>query len=159
MPVWQTGKIEPVRISATEPMNQKWLLGAVCASIVLFGVLLMHSAPMSFATATSIGEHSMTSTVSAPPAVDEHSGASSATASESGSAAHCGNGCGDHSSVMHLCLAIIGAVAALAVLRAIVVGFAGSLVHAARLSAVRRRTGHPPPWTIFTLSELSVLRI
>jgi len=157
--VWQTGKIEPVRTSATEPTNQNWLLGAVGVLAVLFGVLLMHSAPMSFASATGIGEHSMTSTVSAPPVVSEHSVALSATAMESGSAAHCGNGCGDHSSVMHLCLAIVGAVAALAVLRAIVVGFAGSLVHAARLSAVRHRTGHPPPWTIFTLSELSVLRI
>ncbi|GEM_PF-873021 len=157
--MWQTGKIEPVRTSATEPTNQNWLLGAVGVLAVLFGVLLMHSAPMSFASATGIGEHSMTSTVSAPPVVSEHSVALSATAMESGSAAHCGNGCGDHSSVMHLCLAIVGAVAALAVLRAIVVGFAGSLVHAARLSAVRHRTGHPPPWTIFTLSELSVLRI
>ena len=157
--MWQTGKIEPVRTSATEPTNQNWLLGAVGVLAVLFGVLLMHSAPMSFASATGIGEHSMTSTVSAPPVVSEHSVALSATAMESGSAAHCGNGCGDHSSVMHLCLAIVGAVAALAVLRAIVVGFAGSLVHAARMSAVRHRTGHPPPWTIFTLSELSVLRI
>ncbi|KZF11120.1 hypothetical protein A2J03_19815 [Rhodococcus sp. EPR-157] len=126
---------------------------------MLFGVLLMHSAPMSFASPAGIGEHTMTSTVSAPPVVSEHSAALSATAVESGSAAHCGNGCGDHSSVMHLCLAIVGAVAALAVLRAVVVGFAGSLVHAARMSAVRHRTGHPPPWTIFTLSELSVLRI
>ena len=157
--MWQTGKIEPVRTSATEPTNQNWLLGAVGVLAVLFGVLLMHSAPMSFASATGIGEHSMTSTVSAPPVVSEHSVALSATAMESGSAAHCGNGCGDHSSVMHLCLAIVGAVAALAVLRAIVVGVAGSLVHAARMSAVRHRTGHPPPWTIFTLSELSVLRI
>lgn len=157
--MWQTGKIEPVRASGTEPMNQNWLLGAVGVLVVLFGVLLMHSAPMSFASAAGIGEHSMTSTVSTPPAVSEHSAELFATATESVSAAHCGNGCGDHSSVMHLCLAIVGAVAALAVLRAIVVGVAGSLVHAARMSTVRHRTGHPPPWTIFTLSELSVLRI
>lgn len=157
--MWQTGKIDRVRASSTEPTNQNWLMAAVGALVVLFGVLLMHSAPMSFTSAAGIGEHSMTPTMSTPPPVSEHSAALSAPATESASPAYCGNGCGDHSSAMHLCLAIVGVVAALAVSRAIVVDFAGSLVHAARMSTVRHRTGHPPPWTILTLSELSVLRI
>ncbi|OLT33003.1 hypothetical protein BJF84_24685 [Rhodococcus sp. CUA-806] len=117
---------------------------------MLFGVLLMHSAPMSFASPAGIGEHTMTSTVSAPPVVSEHSAALSATAVESGSAAHCGNGCGDHSSVMHLCLAIVGAVAALAVLRAVVVALPvlSSTLRECRQFVIEPGTRRPGPFSL-----------
>lgn len=155
-----TGKIDLVSTRRAEPVNRNWLIGSVGALVVLFGVVLMHSAPMPFTSATGIGEHSMTSSIPTPLAASDHSTAPSAPAMDDASATHCGNGCSDHGSVLHLCLAIAGAaIAALAALRAVVVGFAGSLVHAARVWTVRHRTGPPPPWTVLSLSELSVLRI
>lgn len=155
----QAGRIEPVDASGGGPGTQNWFLGAIGALAVLFGVLLMHSAPMPFAAAEGISEHTMTATTITPSNLGGQSSASSTQTMESVSAAHCGNGCTDHVSAMHLCLAIVGAFAALTALRAIVNGVAVTSSRAARIPTARHRPGRPPPWTILTLFELSVLRI
>jgi len=67
-------------------------------------------------------------------------------------------GCGTH-SMLHLCLAILGSALAAVALLALAIRGPRSVPRMLRLPRGYAAWGRAPPWTVVSLSQLSVLRV
>jgi hypothetical protein len=155
------GTIRDVTAPGTTAGQQLLRVAAVMA--VIFGVLLMHSAPLPGhgAQHPTVAEHP----TPAAPDISAHAHAQphgpvavrgdvAAVLAGSG----CDPDCTSHAG-LHLCMAVVAIAAALVLARWSTLAAATAQTMPRRWAMLRRRAGRAPPWTIPTLAQLSVLRV
>ncbi|MBJ8340842.1 hypothetical protein JGU71_18315 [Antrihabitans sp. YC3-6] len=139
-------------------VKARHLLRVAAVLAVLFGVLFMHSLPLSHPIRAKVA--------SAEPVADGHAHShdvSAAIASTGGvpslQSGLCTGDCSCHSGMQHLCLAVLTIAAALIVVKSMSPTSTSDHHHHSVASWFRTHSGRAPPWTVPTLAQLSVLRV